>query len=1758
MKHGLKRLLLAFGLMAFCATPFAVFDPVNDDTDLFRNNPNFPSERPNILIILDNTANWNSAFDNEKTALVSVINGLDDAFNVGWMMYPETGGGNDSIDGAYVRFGMRQMTATNKTALSSMVAAFSKLGDKGNNSTLSLAMHEAYLYFTGSVSRASYGKVKTDYAGNTAGNPLAAPLPGNALPSNASTASYNPAITNACQKSFIIYISNGPANENNSALSTAEGLLTTISGSAPATIAITPNGMQNNWADEYAKFMATADLNGAATGTPTAITYTVEVDPGTQNQDLAMTALMKSMANQGKGKYFAVTSANSGTAIVTALQSIFQEIQAVNSVFAASTLPVSVNVRGTNLNQLYIGVFRPDASDQPRWMGNLKAYQLQKDPTTGAVSTVDAQVPPVGAQNPTTGFITSSAVSFWTSSTLTPTNYWAFRPSTANGVGGASDKPDGDLVEKGGAAQMVRSKYFATGVNDPSNFRPIYTCTNGVGLCAGGSLLSSTPFSTANADIDATSLNLDTHQVSPLTARVDKPVSALTDVRPVSLNNAAGGSVAVSSMSVAAGSGIGITAPSGFSNSSTVNILTMDNGGVTTGGLTCSKSANNVAKVQYPSAHGLGSGITAIVTAATAGSKYTTTGATITIGTEVPPTSFTYPASGLGNPANDTCTVTTSGVLTQVTTSASLGYTGPSQSASVTIVGACASATCPDQYTNNGSAKTVTWTSPTTFQFANTVSPKPTLTSATVTASTSTVEATLASAAPAGTFQAFQTVTIARSGGTGTTPPYEGTYQIQSVTVNGTSQTTKFKYLTSSPITSAASGTFTASQTATTATVTTAVTPSGFSNGQTVTINGVTQVGYDISAVISCTNVAGVCTTNQFTYPVTTGLGTPTGTTITASGGTGTTVTATLANHGFAAGNSITIAGAAQGVHNGTFTVCPTTGCTLSANPTTNTFTYVAASGGAVAPGGAPTVRLTNNPVSYSTVTGHGYGAAAASVPNFSITGAGPAGYNVSNITATVVDANTVSYSVTGLAAGANLGIASGTSILASTPGTLARATSIAHNFVDQSTVTISGASPGAFNGAVTVTVTGADTFTYTIGSAQKDASGSINAAASGSGTSDRDLVINWIRGQDNFEDENSNSSFGDTRSTIHGDVLHSRPAVVNYNRRTDAANINNDVYIFYGGNDGIFRAIKGGFGSSAGDPTPGAEVWGFVAREHFPFLRRLRINSPSISASYKKPYFFDGPIGAYTLDANGNGKIEASATPNPADYTQDKVWLFLTTRRGGRFMYALDVTDPLVPRMLWRKGCPSFSTDTSKIDVATGCDLGWGELGTTTSEPKVISINCTSATYNCGANDPVLMFGAGYDPAVEDIDPAIVTSESATSVTTATGTTNRSMGRGIYVVNARTGDLIWQASGRSGGTDKNALNGGNAPHVYKNVTSMTRAISSDIAVVVGDPTPKPFRAYVGDGRARMWRIDFGDVNPANWTVAQLASVGSTTSAADRRKFMFPPDVIGAFGFDLVIAGTGDREHPFDTAVVNRVYAFKDKRQTNPAFVAGSQVQPVIQHSDTFSYNSSTISGLLDVTNNCIQVPANCGANGAGAPEVAAGGLSASMNTSGALSASGNEGWFISLRAGEKQVGSSLAVGSGAVVFGTNQPSASAGGGACSPNLGVARQYTIDALTGGAFTGTTLSTIYPGGGYLPSPVLVFVGLGGATGTGTNTSGGVPVGGTVSGGQLKIGAGASLGGGNDPTGVVCYGASCMIAPGKQLYSRLRKFWFKEID
>ena len=64
----IKKALFAAALTLAAPAGFGAFDPVNDDTDIFLADPSFVAERPNVLIIMDNTANWNQPFTAEKTA----------------------------------------------------------------------------------------------------------------------------------------------------------------------------------------------------------------------------------------------------------------------------------------------------------------------------------------------------------------------------------------------------------------------------------------------------------------------------------------------------------------------------------------------------------------------------------------------------------------------------------------------------------------------------------------------------------------------------------------------------------------------------------------------------------------------------------------------------------------------------------------------------------------------------------------------------------------------------------------------------------------------------------------------------------------------------------------------------------------------------------------------------------------------------------------------------------------------------------------------------------------------------------------------------------------------------------------------------------------------------------------------------------------------------------------------------------------------------------------------------------------------------------------------------------------------------------------------------------------------------------------------------------------------------------------------------------------------------------------------------------
>ncbi|MBK7989951.1 MAG: hypothetical protein IPK05_07665 [Comamonadaceae bacterium] len=86
--------------------------------------------------------------------------------------------------------------------------------------------------------------------------------------------------------------------------------------------------------------------------------------------------------------------------------------------FASVSLPVSMNTQGSYLNQVYIGMFRPDKDSNPRWKGNLKQYKLAK--INNVLNLADAD--DAAALNNSTGFITECARDYWTPKSVD--DYW--------------------------------------------------------------------------------------------------------------------------------------------------------------------------------------------------------------------------------------------------------------------------------------------------------------------------------------------------------------------------------------------------------------------------------------------------------------------------------------------------------------------------------------------------------------------------------------------------------------------------------------------------------------------------------------------------------------------------------------------------------------------------------------------------------------------------------------------------------------------------------------------------------------------------------------------------------------------------------------------------------------------------------------------------------------------------------------------------------------------------------------------------------------------------------------------------------------------------------------------------------------------------------------------------------------------------------------------------------------------------------------
>lgn len=513
-----------------------------------------------------------------------------------------------------------------------------------------------------------------------------------------------------------------------------------------------------------------------------------------------------------------------------------------------------------------------------------------------------------------------------------------------------------------------------------------------------------------------------------------------------------------------------------------------------------------------------------------------------------------------------------------------------------------------------------------------------------------------------------------------------------------------------------------------------------------------------------------------------------------------------------------------------------------------------------------------------------------------------------------------------------------------------------------------------------------------------------------------------WIAGVD-VMDWNGNSSITEARKHM-GDPLHSRPVVVTYGRKNEQRDpVSNellsfdpDVVMFFGTNDGYFRAI---------DADTGRDYFSFVPEEMLSGMDGRMRNPVGDHA-----YGVDGAPTVWVYDENGNGVIETTGGNN------DHVYVYFGFRRGGRSYYALDVTDVNNPRVLWR--------------IQNSGDFA--ELGQTWSKPIKTRIRYDRDSRNnhyVPDDLDVLLFAGGYDTDQDDI----------------TSNFHRradNEGRAIFMVDAKTGRLLWKADSTT--------------HA-----DMDYSIPANLAVTDPDLSGHADQIYFGDMGGQVWRFDVH--NAAYW------DDGAANADADPVNRL-PADfitgqVVADFGQSANDAGSRRFYHSPDVAIINEKVDGETVQKIALSIGSGYRARPNLEGVQDRFY--------------MVKLPNPYGALGAFSKISEANLLPVTSNVTPAFTSS-HYGWYIdmSLANGEKVLSTPLTV-DGKVIFTTYEPTARLVG--CTAQPGISREYIVKLVDGspaidrnndGNLTPEDRYVDLKTGTIVDEPVIIFTEHGGGT------------------------------------------------------------------
>lgn len=357
--------------------------------------------------------------------------------------------------------------------------------------------------------------------------------------------------------------------------------------------------------------------------------------------------------------------------------------------------------------------------------------------------------------------------------------------------------------------------------------------------------------------------------------------------------------------------------------------------------------------------------------------------------------------------------------------------------------------------------------------------------------------------------------------------------------------------------------------------------------------------------------------------------------------------------------------------------------------------------------------------------------------------------------------------------------------------------------------------------------------------------------------------LINYLRGQNGFEDRAANATADRlyrAREAVLGDALESQPAFISnpvfsypypgYSAyKTAQASRAGTVYM--GTNDGMMHAFAA---------SNGVERWAYVPSMVIPNMWKLA------STNYDN---------SHTNFVNGSPIISDICSANCSD-SASAVWKTILVgglNGGGRGYYALDITVPGTPVLLW------------EFTPAADSDLGY-------SFGLPIITRKTDGTW-------VVLVTSGYDNGTLSSNPLI---------------NNSPVGNGIgylYVLNAATGAIISKISTGVGSAA--------TPSGLAKITAWNDEPSGNKAGYV----------YGGDLLGNVWRFDINSTVAAavgTGDVMKFATLFSDTAGTQPQPITTAPVLGQVSGKRVIFVGTGKYLEPSDLTTTQKqsLYAIKD------------------------------------------------------------------------------------------------------------------------------------------------------------------------------------------------------------------------------------------